>query len=473
MNNMNGQTQVAQAPATQNSAWSFSAFTNANMCNKGREFTFETKDTNLPENYYRKSLIMECIKAALQWGERRSEAIMDYLNSRYDDCGYKNTQQRQMNLLWDHKRVMRYLNCETRKATFLEGGVIVMNGQSVKVKPDVCFIDDSKKSIELVRFQVGRPYLTQSGKKNAVIRDLKLFSMILYGRELGYQNITASIYYLQKNDDVISGLAGKNFNPDFFEGGGNIVSLTDEGYMGHPTELDKLMEDAFAVMNTGIDEEKMHAEDCEKCPKYDICQYTLPPIRLEEEASTKDISNLKLTQAQTAAVNVTNGFWRINAGAGAGKTMVTALRVWNLLNQGVRPEEILLITFTNAGAKEMRDRIQLCIETFKLNYRVNLDDMIICTFNAFGDLVIGDNYANLGYTKKPKIIDDVERYGIIARLMNEHPIPSWTGESFLYYNSRQKHQKGALAIVSEIFRMIKQRGGDITNITASDVRDAA
>ncbi|WP_292195353.1 ATP-dependent helicase [Butyrivibrio sp.] len=456
-------------------AWSFSTVTNANLCHKNREFNFEVTDTNLPENYYRKALIMDCIKAALQWGERRSDAIMNYLNSRYDECGYKNFQQRQMNLAWDHKRVMRYLNNETRTPVFLEGGQVQLGDQMFKVHPDACFIDESdpnNRKIELVRYQLGRPYLTNKGKKNATIRDLKLFSMIMYGRQLGFQEITASIYYLQKTTDVSNGMAGQNFDPDFFEGGGNIVSMTDQ-YTGVANNLDQQVEDALAKLSDGIDASAMREEDCKKCPKYDICQYTMPPVKLiEEEKSVKDISHLQLTKDQQAAVNVTQGIWRINAGAGAGKTMVVSLRTSQLLNQGVKPEEILMITFTNAGAKEMYERIQLCHEKFGVDKTLDLSQMTICTFNSFGDLVIGDNYAYLGFTKKPKIIDDVERFSIIARILNAHPIAEWTGESFLHFNSTQKNAKGALAITGDIFRIIKQSGKDPATVTPGDVSAA-
>lgn len=457
--------------------WSFSTVSKSNMCKKNRAFEFETKDTNLPENYYRKQIIIACIRAALIWNERRSDAIMKYLNERYDECGFQNFQQRQMNLAWDHKRIMRYLNNEVRVPTILEGGEVDVMGKVFKVRPDMCFIDDKSKSIELVRIQLGKPYLTQSGKKNAAIRDLKLFSMIVYGRQLGYQRITASIYYLQKSTDIMSGLAGQNFDPDFFEGGGgNIISMVDM-YAGHPTSLDKDIEEAMQELDAGVEASEMREEDCKRCPKYDICQYTMPPVKLiTEEISVKDISKLHLTQSQLQAINVTNGIWRINAGAGAGKTMVVAMRVIALLNSGVKPEEIFMSTFTKAGAKEMFERIQLCYEQYGQIKGLDLSLMTIVTFNSFGDKIIQDNYPYLNFTKKPKLIDDVDRYSIIARLLNAHPINEWTGESFLYFNAKPKNKekgvKGALIIVGDIFRLIKSSGKDVSQITPSDVSGA-
>ncbi|HQN71739.1 MAG TPA: ATP-dependent helicase [Smithella sp.] len=66
----------------------------------------------------------------------------------------------------------------------------------------------------------------------------------------------------------------------------------------------------------------------------------------------------ELNSEQLDVVTAPDGRYLVLAGAGSGKTRVLTYRVAHLLNAGVRPERILLMTFTNKAAKEMMTRVK-------------------------------------------------------------------------------------------------------------------
>lgn len=64
-----------------------------------------------------------------------------------------------------------------------------------------------------------------------------------------------------------------------------------------------------------------------------------------------------LNKEQYEAATTINGPLLIIAGAGSGKTMTLVARIANMISEGIEPSSILLLTFTNKAAKEMRDRV--------------------------------------------------------------------------------------------------------------------
>lgn len=70
----------------------------------------------------------------------------------------------------------------------------------------------------------------------------------------------------------------------------------------------------------------------------------------------------ELNPSQYEVATQADGPCLVLAGAGSGKTRTLIYRVAFLLEKGVRPEEILLVTFTNKAAQEMRNRVELLLK---------------------------------------------------------------------------------------------------------------
>lgn len=436
------------------------SITNANMCQKARAFNYDITDTNQPDNYFRTAIIRSAVVSALMYHERDPKNIMEYLKSRYEECGYKNFQQKRINMLWDHHRIMRYLNDESRSPIFPQSTKIEMAGKQYTVHPDFAFVNGD--SVEVVQLGIGKPDVTKKGAKNALLRDLRLYAMVKYARQGGFKNITASMYFLRKSSDTNNWAQCEQF---FFGGGGNVVSMTDV-WTGTRNALDDQMETAMNILANGVAPESVCSEDCEHCDKYDLCKYLMPPMQIVKDPIIRSATNILLTPTQQEAVEYDKGICRINAGAGAGKTMVVALRIKRLIEKGVKPEEICCITFTNAGAKEMLHRAELYAG-------VDLSEMTICTFNSFQNDMVMDKWKELGYARQVKVIDDVEKFDIIAKLLNQNPIYEWTGRSFLNFSAAGGWQKGALRIAADVFSAIKKSGLDTSSISVKDVKDNA
>ncbi len=114
-----------------------------------------------------------------------------------------------------------------------------------------------------------------------------------------------------------------------------------------------------------------------------------------------------LNKAQKEAVLHTEGPLLILAGAGAGKTKTLTHRILHLLHQGVDPDQILAITFTNKAAREMRDRLIKLVENDKtLNFPIAQNRFpFVSTFHALGVYILRKHGAHIGISKNFTIYD--------------------------------------------------------------------
>lgn len=86
-------------------------------------------------------------------------------------------------------------------------------------------------------------------------------------------------------------------------------------------------------------------------------------------AATFLLYGMRFNEAQSTALFHKNGPMMVLAGPGSGKTTVITHRIKKLLEQGVNPSGILVITFTKAAATEMKERFYQLTEGIQADYR--------------------------------------------------------------------------------------------------------
>ena len=107
-----------------------------------------------------------------------------------------------------------------------------------------------------------------------------------------------------------------------------------------------------------------------------------------------------------------NGPILVIAGAGSGKTRVVTYRVARLLEQGVAPNNVLLLTFTNKAAREMLHRVE---------HLIKMDTRYISggTFHHIGNLVLRQHSELLGFRKNFTILDNEDAKDLIETIVKE------------------------------------------------------
>ena len=120
-----------------------------------------------------------------------------------------------------------------------------------------------------------------------------------------------------------------------------------------------------------------------------------------------------LNEPQREAVAHLDGPLLILAGAGSGKTRVLTHRVAYLIREaGVRPDEVLAITFTNKAAGEMKARIEGLVGSVART-------MWISTFHSMCARILRKEAQRLGYKSSFTIHDEDDRRRLIKRCMDE------------------------------------------------------
>ncbi len=139
-----------------------------------------------------------------------------------------------------------------------------------------------------------------------------------------------------------------------------------------------------------------------------------------------------LNEAQRSAVDTIEGPVMVIAGPGTGKTQILAARIGKiLLETDALPENILCLTYTDAGTIAMRKRLQQFIGSDA--YKVN-----IYTFHAFCNDVIQDNL-NLFEKNTLDAVSELESIELFKQLIDafpkNHPLKRYRGDVYFEINN--------------------------------------
>ena len=119
-----------------------------------------------------------------------------------------------------------------------------------------------------------------------------------------------------------------------------------------------------------------------------------------------------LNPSQREAVVNYDGPSLIIAGAGSGKTRVLTTRIAWMLAQGVSPNSILALTFTNKAAREMRERIEKLVGPQARYIRMG-------TFHSVFARILRENAAKIGYPESYTIYEPTDVKNLIKTIVKE------------------------------------------------------
>ncbi len=119
-----------------------------------------------------------------------------------------------------------------------------------------------------------------------------------------------------------------------------------------------------------------------------------------------------LNPEQYKAASALEGPVLIIAGAGSGKTRMLTYRIANMLDKGIKEENILALTFTNKAAREMQERIR------EITGR-KCEKLVATTFHSFGMGILKQYIQYLGYHNDFTIYDENDNISLLKQCIRE------------------------------------------------------
>ncbi len=153
----------------------------------------------------------------------------------------------------------------------------------------------------------------------------------------------------------------------------------------------------------------------------------------------------ELNEQQYEVVTSGIGPKLVIAGAGSGKTRVVTYRVAWLLEHGNKPQDILLLTFTNKAAREMMHRVALLTG-------INIHHMWGGTFHHIGNMILRRHAQLINYDNNYTILDKEDKKDLISSCIEELKL------------NIEKQRFPSAEILSDIFSLSSNTDNNITTL---------
>jgi DNA helicase-2/ATP-dependent DNA helicase PcrA len=160
----------------------------------------------------------------------------------------------------------------------------------------------------------------------------------------------------------------------------------------------------------------------------------------------------RLNPPQFEAVTTISGPLLVLAGAGSGKTRVLTHRIAHLLHEGVDPERVIAVTFTNKAATEMRERVAELVGPAGTKVWVS-------TFHSSCCRILRLEAEHLGYTRRFAIYDDDDQHRLIRQILTDlgYDLKLTTPHAIL---GKIDHYKNRLITVDQLVAEHRAHGND-------------
>ena len=201
------------------------------------------------------------------------------------------------------------------------------------------------------------------------------------------------------------------------------------------------------------------AKDCAGCIYKSVCQ--LPDLsfpEMEEKEKKTGTGKKQFTAAQRKVIDHVNGPMCCIAVPGAGKTTALTERLVRLCKKGIRPDSILMLTFTKKAAAEIRERVSERLEAEGIRKMPE-----ISTYNAFGYSVLKENPTYFG--KRLRLADEIDNLDLIRKCVLSSPKIADVSYSGIY------SEYGLISQLNTMFGQITKDGEDAFRERYGERRD--